>query len=24
MIERNLYKRGDPRFIIEDKHANIS
>jgi hypothetical protein len=24
MIERNLYKRKDPRFIIEDKSSNIS
>jgi hypothetical protein len=24
MIERNLYKRVDPRFIIEDKNSNIS
>lgn len=24
MIERNLYKRGDARFIIADKNANIS
>ena len=24
MIERNLYKRVDPRFIIEDKYSNIS
>ena len=24
MIERNLYKRSDPRFIIMDKYSNIS
>jgi hypothetical protein len=24
MIERNLYKRGEPRWIIEDQHSNIS
>lgn len=24
MIERNLYKRGDPRFVIKDKYSNIS
>ena len=24
MIERNLYKRSDPRFIIADKYSNIS